>query len=263
MTSRRSGRQDHYDILGVADDAPEEVIRAAYRAMAAKHHPDRNPDHAAAELMLKRINAAYEVLGDPVKRRLYDELTRPVNDTEEPPHPTSHRPPDNGEPNAAATAASPNAPPAPKQKGPLRTLLKVVGVLVAIGAFGIACLVAFVAYNEGQERDEQNSVALSAEYRPTECRTPESPVLVTIKNGAKRTIKSVSFYLQAFVAGRSDDLAAPRGARESTAIVGPGDTLQTCWALPNVGDYAGTFTVRAEKMYVSFYGDGEFITRGQ
>jgi curved DNA-binding protein CbpA len=71
-----SGRESHYDVLGVTSDAPEEVIRAAYRALAAKYHPDRNPEDSDAELKLKRLNAAFQVLGDPAKRKQYDELAR-------------------------------------------------------------------------------------------------------------------------------------------------------------------------------------------
>jgi hypothetical protein len=69
-------RQDHYEVLGVTPDAPEEVIRAAYKALAAKHHPDRNPGNADAELRLKRVNAAFNVIGNPEKRKQYDELTQ-------------------------------------------------------------------------------------------------------------------------------------------------------------------------------------------
>jgi curved DNA-binding protein CbpA len=70
------GRQDHYAVLGVSPDAPEEVIRAAYRALAVKYHPDRNPGDRNAELQLKKINAAFAVIGDAQKRCQYDELTQ-------------------------------------------------------------------------------------------------------------------------------------------------------------------------------------------
>jgi curved DNA-binding protein CbpA len=68
--------QDHYDALGVTPEAPDEVIRAAYRALVVKYHPDRNPGDSNAELRLKRVNAAFRVLGDPKTRKLYDDLTR-------------------------------------------------------------------------------------------------------------------------------------------------------------------------------------------
>lgn len=61
----------HYDNLKVAKDAPSEVIRAAYRALTQRYHPDRNPDPEAARIM-QIINRAYEVLSDPERRREHD-----------------------------------------------------------------------------------------------------------------------------------------------------------------------------------------------
>jgi hypothetical protein len=78
-------QQDHYEVLGVIRAAPDEVIRAAYRALAAKYHPDRNQGDGDAELKLKRLNAAYRVVGDPEKRKQYDELTWGPEDHDEPP----------------------------------------------------------------------------------------------------------------------------------------------------------------------------------
>jgi hypothetical protein len=66
--------------LGVDPDAPDEVVQAAYRALAAKYHPDKNPSDVDAALKLQRINAAFRVLGDPEKRRQYDDLTRGPDD---------------------------------------------------------------------------------------------------------------------------------------------------------------------------------------
>ncbi len=61
-----------YDILGVTRGASEEEIRAAYRRLAKRWHPDFNRGDPRAERMFKRITAAYEILGDPEKRRRYD-----------------------------------------------------------------------------------------------------------------------------------------------------------------------------------------------
>lgn len=63
----------HYDNLKVARDAPPEVIRAAYKTLSQKYHPDRNPHRVDAIRIIQIINAAYEVLSDPAKRQEHDE----------------------------------------------------------------------------------------------------------------------------------------------------------------------------------------------
>lgn len=66
--------KDYYATLGVTKASSEKEIKQAYRKLARKHHPDVNPGDKAAEMKFKEINEAYEVLGDPAKRRKYDEL---------------------------------------------------------------------------------------------------------------------------------------------------------------------------------------------
>jgi curved DNA-binding protein len=66
--------KDYYTTLGVAKTATEKEIKQAFRKLARKFHPDVNPGDNAAELRFKAINEAYEVLGDPEKRKKYDEL---------------------------------------------------------------------------------------------------------------------------------------------------------------------------------------------
>jgi hypothetical protein len=63
----------HYDNLKVARDAPSEVIRAAYKTLSQKYHPDRNGGNAKASRIMQIINASYEVLSDPRRRRAHDE----------------------------------------------------------------------------------------------------------------------------------------------------------------------------------------------
>jgi molecular chaperone DnaJ len=67
--------KDYYAVLGVPKGAAEKDIKSAYRKLARKWHPDQNPDNAkAAEEKFKDISEAYEVLGDPEKRKKYDAL---------------------------------------------------------------------------------------------------------------------------------------------------------------------------------------------
>ena len=67
-------KRDYYDILGVGRSASAAEIKKAYRRLAMKNHPDRNPDDAEAEARFKEASEAYEVLGDEKKRQAYDQF---------------------------------------------------------------------------------------------------------------------------------------------------------------------------------------------
>ncbi len=98
----------HYDNLKVARDAPPEVIRAAYKSLSQKYHPDRNSGDPNASKTMAIINAAYRVLSDPDLRKRHDEWIRKI-EAESPtkPRPTPRPPPNR-----------PTRPPAPKPKAP-------------------------------------------------------------------------------------------------------------------------------------------------
>jgi len=66
-------KKDFYKVLGVARDASEADIKKAYRRLAMKHHPDRNPDDKTSEDQFKEAKEAYEVLSDAGKRAIYDQ----------------------------------------------------------------------------------------------------------------------------------------------------------------------------------------------
>ncbi len=83
----------HYDNIMVARNAPDEVVRAAYKTLTQKYHPDRNPGNADAARIMQILNDSYAVLSDPVARREHDEWIARVEQSKSEYSPTSAEPP--------------------------------------------------------------------------------------------------------------------------------------------------------------------------
>lgn len=191
-------------MLGVNPDAPDEVIRAAYRALAAKYHPDRNPGNRDSELKLKQLNAAWAILGDPAKRKQYDDLTRspeaevgasepPNGRSEDPagtPREASKTPRDatgsgdsykcphcgarlnNRTSRFPACSRYPDDQPSEGQ-GPkikprrvLRSILRVVGVLAGLGVLGVGALAWYDLEQSKEYKAQQAAVTIARRQLP-------------------------------------------------------------------------------------------------
>src|SRR3954469_21494167 len=67
-------QKDYYAVIGVPASATQDEIKKQYRKLAAKHHPDKNPNDPKAAERFKEISEAYQVLGDADKRKQYDQM---------------------------------------------------------------------------------------------------------------------------------------------------------------------------------------------
>jgi curved DNA-binding protein CbpA len=94
-------QRDYFAVLEISPGASEQEIRAAYRRLARRYHPDLHPERPDAHQRLKEVNAAYEVLGDPVLRARYLRTRRVQVRIQADPRP------------APATQSRPAAPPPP------------------------------------------------------------------------------------------------------------------------------------------------------
>jgi len=132
----------HYDNLKVARDAPIEVIRAAYKALSARYHPDHNPGSDQAARAMKIINAAYEVLSDPRMRHQHDQwIARIESDPFQPAPRSSHAPTTPEPPTQPRKTTGPASARSPLEIRESRTMkakaIKLVAAFVlALAVFG-------------------------------------------------------------------------------------------------------------------------------
>ena len=125
MLNQVQNQQNYYAILKVAQDAPVEVIRAAYKTLSQKCHPDRNPDTPDANQMMVQLNIAYQHLSDPQKRRAHDSSLaqtqagsqKNATSNAAAAAPSNARSPNVAEMNAKPDSVGPSRPKAAQQKG--------------------------------------------------------------------------------------------------------------------------------------------------
>ncbi len=139
----------HYEVLGVAPDAPAHVIREAYRELARRHHPDRvaaadGPASASPEAGMAQINEAYRVLGDPGRRAVYD---RSLAGGAAGP---SDRSDGSGAPSATAVDDVVRRPTALDPSGPARVPWKLMLVAAVVGS-GLVLISAALADSPADE----------------------------------------------------------------------------------------------------------------
>ncbi|MCP1621508.1 DnaJ domain-containing protein [Pseudomonas nitroreducens] len=184
----------HYDNLMVARTASAEVIRAAYKSLTQKYHPDKNPGDPQAARIMAMINQAYEVLSDPQRRRSHDEWIAQQEQafqqaqfeqfqrqagrahTQPPPPPPPKTPPP--------------PPPQQRQSAPPLAWGALLGNLFRtarwIGALGFA-LVLGLSYLDSYGQRHSAYVPPSAPAPTTTSATPSSPLLPTATPAASRT----------------------------------------------------------------------------
>ena len=115
----------HYDNLKVTRNAPPEVIRAAYKTLTQKYHPDRHPGSADAERVMALINVSYQVLSDPAQRADHDRwIAQQEQSAVPPPAPSSPWPRQAPQsPTQATSQPPPTPPPTPSPVGSTRRLV--------------------------------------------------------------------------------------------------------------------------------------------
>lgn len=83
---------DHYQVLGISPSASQDDIKSAFKKLAVKYHPDKNPGNPIAEELFKETNRAYQILSDPYKRHQYDIALKYGRRPPPPPTRSAHRP---------------------------------------------------------------------------------------------------------------------------------------------------------------------------
>jgi curved DNA-binding protein CbpA len=197
--------KNYYAVLGVLPSAEPIVIRAAYRAMALKYHPDTwVGDRRTAEGQIRDLNEAYEILSNEEKRRLYDTLHHGRNRTQA----------GFGDQKDAAAGIKPGS-------SALWAFARNVGIIfkwLAVGSLSVVALWAiFVwsmsAYNRYAEAEAAAAAArtlaqISVSFTTSKdwCRDDKFPLFVSVANNSSKILESFTITLSARKVGQSSDI---------------------------------------------------------
>lgn len=141
--------------------------------------------------------------------------------------------------------------------GTVRKIAKAVAALVALGVVGVAGFFWYIIDQDRKDKVERDAVTVSAFNAPSQCGTMR-PILVRTVSNASRTVKLVRLDVDIFEEGRSDSLGTER--IEATNVVRPGGSGSSCWAIPALRRFpTANIHIRAEKSWVGFYADQDFI----
>jgi curved DNA-binding protein CbpA len=244
----------HYDVLEVEETATSKEIKTAYHRSCLYYHPDRVPDEFKqdAEEHTKQVTDAYAILGDPGKRRLYDEQLKelrrraagaPGGAHSPPPRQASPAPPAAPRQRTRSTSPQPRSPPppaAPSSVAPSRSVWGVCAVMLIIAAIGYG----------GWSKSKIPSPAPAA--------TPSSAVPTSVSFGGKTLEVKLEpnqvYDVDDVRAGQSWRYLSFNGAFSHRVDKGDG---QACWKLvennlPWSADWTGKLQVKAGDSAVKF-----------
>ncbi|MEZ0276769.1 MAG: DnaJ C-terminal domain-containing protein [Roseimicrobium sp.] len=204
--------KDYYTTLGVARDASEADIKKAFRKLARVHHPDVAKDKKAAEEKFKEINEAYEVLGDPEKRKKYDTLGPNWNQE------GGFQPPPNWGGGARRTARSAGGPQAREFHFGGTGFSDFFEQFFGGGAGG-------GAYGFGGGTDDEEGL-YQAQNQPHRGRDVEGDILVTLNEAMDGTVRPISLQTVDPATGKQETqtftVRIPAGASDGRRIRVPG-----------------------------------------
>lgn len=211
--------QCHYESLKVTRDAPAEVIRAAYRSLSQKHHPDKNIGNAEAAQLMSRLNFAYSVLSDEEQRKRYDsQLMREQMARQ------------HGAYRAAGNAGNFAAPDMPDQKAATergflfdRLSRHMTGRsgLIAVTVFGVcAVALSLIMWSIRQDRQSMLLLENAAIYAPASATPDASTEQATVQAAGSATVQPPGAAAIAVPEAAPSQPAAPAAAAKGPDATG-------------------------------------------